>query len=118
MSQLKDVWAQWDQAWDLGLSPEERLSILKNATAPGFIYANMDKLVSDDLESLVQLIHDALSRQGNKLTVKHIKWFEQHGQSALQWDMVDIDSGKAALSGWSYGKYAEDGKLLSVSDFW
>ncbi|KAJ5382470.1 hypothetical protein N7517_000381 [Penicillium concentricum] len=118
MSSTKDTWAQWDQAWDLGLPLEKRLAILKNATAPGFIYTNMASIVSDDLESLVQLIHEALKQQSNKLTVKHIKWHEQHSQSALQWDMIDIDSGKAALSGWSYGKYAEDGKLLSVSDFW
>ncbi|KAJ5143215.1 uncharacterized protein N7515_002002 [Penicillium bovifimosum] len=118
MSPIKDIWAQWDQAWDIGLSTEKRLSILKNATAPGFVYSNMNNIISDDLESLVQLIHDVLTQQGNKLTVNHIKWFEQHSQSALQWDMIHIDSGKAALSGWSYGKYAEDGKLLSVSDFW
>ena len=118
MSSSKDVWAQWDQAWDLGLPLEKRLVILENATAPGFVYTNMDSIISGDLERLVRLIQDVLNHQSNKLTVKHINWYEQHSQSALQWDMVDIDSGETALSGWSFGKYAEDGKLLSVSDFY
>ncbi|CAI7632152.1 unnamed protein product [Penicillium palitans] len=113
MSSSKDVWAQWDQAWDLGLPSEKRLAILKNATAPSFVYTNMDSIIFGDLERLVRLIQDVLNHQSNKLTVKHINC-----QSALQWDMVDIDSGKTALSGWSFGKYAEDGKLLSVSDFY
>ncbi|KAJ5849384.1 hypothetical protein N7534_008073 [Penicillium rubens] len=118
MSSSKDVWAQWDQAWDLGLPSEKRLAILENATAPGFVYTNMDSIIFGDLERLVRLIQDVLNHQSNKLTVKHINWYEQHSQSALQWGMVDIDSGKTALSGWSFGKYAEDGKLLSVSDFY
>ena len=114
----KEMWALWDQAWDIGLTAGQRLAILKNATAPGFIYTNMDASVSGDLKHMVQLIGEVLQQQNNKLTVKHITWYEQHHQSALQWDMVDIDSEKPALGGWSYAHYGEDGKLLSVSDFW
>lgn len=78
----------------------------------------MDDIISDDLEHLVQLIKEALNQQSHKLTVKHISWYEQHHQSALQWDMVDIDSGEPAFNGWSHARYGEDGKLPSVSDFW
>lgn len=70
------------------------------------------------LNELVQYISEALQQTGNKLTVKHINWYEQHGQSALQWDMLEKDTGNVGLSGWSYARYAEDGRLLSVSDFW
>ena len=115
----KEVWAQWDNAWDLDLPKEKRLAILKDAVAPSFTYTNPDSIVKDgDLDQLVQLIDQALQQTGNNLTVKHLNWYEQHSQSALQWDMVVKDTGNVGLSGWSYGRYAEDGKLLSVSDFW
>lgn len=115
---MKDTWAQWDQAWDIGLLPEQRLTILENATTPGFVYTNMNTTVSSDLQGLVQLIEDSLQQAIKNLTVKHLKWYEQHHQSALQWDMVDIHSGHAALHGFSYASYREDGRLQSVSDFW
>jgi hypothetical protein len=119
MASRKDTWAQWDRAWDLNRPAEERLVILKAATAPTFTYSNANALISDgDLEQLVQLIDQLLQATGNRLTVKHINWWEHHDQSALQWDMIDISTGATAMNRFSYARYTEDHKLLSVTDFW
>ncbi|KIW20924.1 hypothetical protein PV08_01503 [Exophiala spinifera] len=118
-STCKEFWAQWDNAWDLGLPAEKRLEILKNATAPGFTYTNpTSHIPNGNLEEVVQLIGQMLQGPGKNMTVKHLNWWEHHGHSALHWDMVDVDSGEAKLRGFSHGRYAEDGKLLSVTDFW
>lgn len=114
----KETWAQWDQAWDLGLTPSERLMKLENATASEFVYSNMDTTISGDLEGMVGLIGKYLKQQDYSLVVNHIKWYEQLDQSALQWEMVDKASRKVAICGWSHARYDGCGKLLSVSDFW
>lgn len=75
-------------------------------------------MTDGNLEQLVQLIGEALEQTGNNFMVKHLNWYEHHGQSALQWDMIVKGTGKVGLGGWSYARYAEDGRLLSVSDFW
>lgn len=120
-SKHKETWSQWDRAWDSGLSTSERHSILKNATTSSFVYTNMQSSVSPgDLDTLVELIENVLEQQQNKLQVKHINWWEQHSQSALQWTMMDKETGKGVIDGWSYANYAEDGsgKLERVSDFY
>lgn len=71
-----------------------------------------------DLPKLAQIIEDLLEGAGNNITVKHIKWWEHHDQSVLQWDMININNGVPAVSGWTHAKYAENGKLSSVSDFY
>jgi len=117
MPTKKEIWAQWDDAWELNRTTEERRAILKAATTPDFKYTNPAVEVSGNLDQLVEVIEKVLKDTGNKLRVKHITWHEHHDHSALQWDMMDVQSNKAVLPGWSYGRYAEDGKLLSVTDF-
>ncbi|KAJ9643260.1 hypothetical protein H2204_002156 [Knufia peltigerae] len=115
----KEIWAQWDNAWDPGLPADKRLEILKNATAPEFTYTNPGSHIPNgNLEEVVQLIGQLLQTEGNNMKVKHLNWWEHHDHSALHWDMVDADTGEAKIRGFSHGRYAADGKLLSVTDFW
>lgn len=118
MPSKTEIWAQWDKAWDLGLPAEKRLELLKNATAAGFAYTNPTSTVSNDLEALAQLIGDLLQKAENKITVKHLKWYEHHDSCVLHWDMINVDTKELAVHGWSYGNFAEDWKLLAVIDFW
>ncbi|KAL6250816.1 hypothetical protein RBB50_003119 [Rhinocladiella similis] len=115
----KEIQAQWDKAWDLGVPAEKRLEILKDATAPELTYTNPGAHVPNgNLEEVVQLIGQLLQASGNNIKVKHLDWWEHHDHSALHWDMVDVDTGEARVRGFSHGRYAEDGQQLSVTGFW
>lgn len=116
-SGFKRSWTQWDNAWDLNVSRETRLRFLKEAVAPSFVYCNSDHRVDGDLERLAQLIEEMLQAAGNNIVVKHIKWWEHHDQSALQWNMVHVESGDRLVSGVSWAKYDSSGRLLAVTDF-
>lgn len=118
MPALKEAWTTWDRAWDNGLSASRRIELLKECTVPNFTYTNPDTKISDDLPALAEYIPKALEAAGNVAQVKHIQWEENNSQSALQWDMMNTTTEQAILSGWSYGKYDEDGKLVCVADFW
>jgi len=118
MSTKKEIWAHWDRAWSLGLPAKERLSALQAATSPNFRYVNPQvEVPGGNLEQLVQFIDQEMVQTGNKLTVKHIKWREHHDQSALQWEMIDVETKASLLPGWSCAQYDAEGKLLSVADF-
>lgn len=118
-SLYKRGWLLWDKAWDLDISQEQRIAALKEATDPSFVWCNAThKVVNGDYVELAQIIEQLLQQAGNKLTVKWLGWWEHHGQAALQWDMVHVDTGARLTSGVSHGTYNEHGKLLSVSDFY
>lgn len=85
LSVYRKTWAGWDSAWDLGLTQQRRTEILREITAPTFVYSNGDHIVPDGSSSeLARLIEQLLQDAGNNLKVKHIKWWEHHQQSALQ----------------------------------
>lgn len=118
-SVYRRVWACWDNAWDIGLPQQRRIDILKNIAAPTFVYSNGAHIVrGGNLSELAQLIERLLQEAGNNLKVKHIKWWEHHQQSALQWDMIHVDTEAWLLRGFSHASYDDKGKLLSVTDLY
>jgi len=118
MPTKKEIWAQWDLAWDLGLPTSERLNTLQSAVAANFRYTNPQaEVFGGDLEELVQLIDQMLAQTDNDLTIRHILWKEHHDQSALQWEMIEVETKVGVLPGWSYAHYDAEGKLLCVADF-
>lgn len=118
----KEIWAKWDKAWDLKRPAPERLTILQGAVSPDFKYVNPMYETEDGeekLENLVGFVEMALKQNGNNIKVKHLKWWEHHEESGLQWDMIIVETGDVAIKGMSWAKYdRETGLLINVSDFW
>lgn len=109
---------QWDKAWDLNLSQETRIARLKECTGANLTWSNGDHMITGDLPKLAQMIEQLLQGAGNACTVKHIKWWEHHQQSGLQWEMVHVDTGECLVKGFTYAAYDENGKLVSTADFY
>ena len=119
MQPHKEVWALWDKAWNLNLPAAERLAILQDIAAPNFNYSNPVGVITEgNLDELTQFIDKLLAAYDNSITVKHHNWWEHHLQSAAHWDMIDTNTGQATVHGFSYARYTEEGRLLSVTDFW
>jgi hypothetical protein len=113
MSSHKEIWKTWDLTWDKGLTDHERLEHLQKCTAPGFVYANPDTKISDDLPGLAKYMSQTIAAAGDSARVEHINWKEEASHSVSQWKMVDIEAG-TTLEGRSYGRYEADGKLVSA----
>ena len=118
MPQANDTWLRWDAAWENGLLASKRLEILNECTAPHFTYTNPNTAISGNLEELANYIGPTLEAAGGGLQVKHLAWYENNDRSALHWDMMDTNTDKALIRGWSYGQYDEQGRLICVADFW
>jgi len=77
----------------------ERLRLLKECTASGFVNTNPSVIHRGEGDDLVQYIDRSPEKMSNKLKVKHIRWYENNSRCALQWDMVDIGTFQTALNG-------------------
>jgi hypothetical protein len=84
--QVNKTWSRWDAAWEPNLSTPECLALLEECAAPSLVYTNPDTKIEADVEGLAERIGPMLKEAGDNLQFEHLKWYENNGQSALQWN--------------------------------
>ncbi len=109
----ESIWECYSSAWK-ATSRDEKIAIFADCLVEDCTYNDPQANTSgwDELAEHMLRFHQQIPG-GHFVT----KYFMTHSDKSIaQWDMVDA-SGSVVGTGISYGEYAEDGKLKSMTGF-
>lgn len=105
----------YQSAWRIGVSPAERLRLLRESVAEDCHYQDPGT-ECHGLEQLTAKIEDANAKSPGA-TFRNDRFFEHHDKAVIEWTMLDGAGGEFAR-GASYVQFSLDGRLATMTGFY
>lgn len=107
------TWNMYQAAWS-DISDSERQKLLTRSVAENCVYTDPTSECHGHKELIAKIKRSQQLRPG--VSFKNDKFLDHHDQGLSHWTMYDA-SGKAILTGMSYARFGEDGRLTHMTGF-